>query len=77
MSTEKDNLTLAFTGSEITAGILKEILENAKIAAFIKNENEAARVSGFGSFGKCEVFILESDIEKAQPIIKDFSNRNP
>jgi hypothetical protein len=77
MDLENDHIILAFTGTEITANILKGILETAEISSIIKNENEAARVSGFGLSGRCEVFILESDIEKARPIIKEFSELNP
>ncbi|MEQ9230069.1 MAG: DUF2007 domain-containing protein, partial [Cyclobacteriaceae bacterium] len=69
--------TLVFTGTEITASILKGLLETADIGSFLKNENESARTSGFGSTGKVEVFIMQKDAEKAQPIIKEFSERNP
>ena len=77
MNNKNDQLILAYTGTEITANILKGILEDAEIRSFLKNENEAARLSGFGSTGTCEVFILENDTEKARPIIVEFVNRNP
>lgn len=77
MNLEYDHLILVYTGTEITAGILKGILESMEIRALLRNESESARVAGFGSTGNCEVFIFESDVEKAGPIIDDFISRNP
>lgn len=77
MNIENDDLNLVFTGTETTAQILKGILETAEISSILKNENESARMAGFGSIGKCEVFIMKRDMEKARPIIKEFSDRNP
>ena len=74
---ENEELILVYTGTEITAGILKGILDTAEISSMLKNETESARVSGFGSSGKCEVFIMQKDFEKAGAIIKEFSDRNP
>lgn len=72
-----DELILAFVGSETTAGILKGVLEFEQIGSIVKNESEAARLSGFGSTGRCEVFISETNVDKAKPIIEEFSKRNP
>ena len=77
MNTENKQLILAYSGTEITANILKGILEDAEIRSILKNENEAARLSGFGSTGTCEVFILENDIERVRPLLEEFAKRNP
>ncbi|MET7029195.1 putative signal transducing protein [Sediminicola luteus] len=71
---EKNKYVSVFTGSEVDVILLKGLLEEEGIGALVKNENESARVSGFGggSYTGVRLFILESDKPRATPIIEGF-----
>ncbi len=71
---EKNKYVSVFTGSEVDVILLKGLLEEEGIGALVKNENESARVSGFGggSYTGVRLFILESDKTRATPIIEGF-----
>ncbi|ALM07100.1 hypothetical protein SB49_04270 [Sediminicola sp. YIK13] len=71
---EKNKYVSVFTGSEVDVILLKGLLEEEGIGALVKNENESARVSGFGggSYTGVRLFILESDKARATPIIEGF-----
>lgn len=75
---DRSNLISVFTGSAITANILKEKLEEAGIEASVRDEFEEALEAGFSAGSKCaaEVFILDSDKEKANPVIEEFKKIN-
>lgn len=75
---DNSNLISIFTGSAITANILKEKLEEAGIEATVRDEYEEAIEAGFsaGSSHSAEVFILDTDKEQADPIIEDFKKVN-
>ena len=76
MKDSNHKLTRAYSGTEITASILRDMLKNENIEAIIKNESESGRIAGFGTQGGSDVYIMEKDVEKARPIIEDFTNRN-
>ncbi len=76
MENESNKLTRAYSGTEITASILKDTLEQAGIGAVLKNETESGRVAGFGTPGGCDVYVMEKDVEKATPIVEEFIKRN-
>ncbi len=62
-----------FSGSEILAAALQAKIEAAGVATQIKNNIQAAKLSGFGSSGQAvEVFINEKDFGKAHQAIEDF-----
>ena len=62
-----------FSGSEIIALALNAKLEQNEIVTLVKNNLQSARVAGFGNTDLAvEIFINESDKEKASPIIDDF-----
>ncbi len=71
---EKNKYVSVFTGSEVDVILLKGLLEEEGIGALVKNENESARVSGFGggSYTGVRLFILESAKTRATPIIEGF-----
>lgn len=70
----KNKYVSVFTGSEVDVILLKGLLEEEGIGTLVKNENESARVSGFGggSYEGVRLFILESDKIRATPIIEGF-----
>lgn len=45
----EDSFTLLYTGSLIEVQRLKTVLEEQKIFPIIKDENESARLAGFGA----------------------------
>ncbi|CAM4016578.1 DUF2007 domain-containing protein [Flavobacterium branchiophilum] len=62
-----------FSGSEILAQALQTKIEAAGIATVIKNNIQSARLAGFGNTDLAvEVFIQETDYNKANPIIEAF-----
>jgi hypothetical protein len=71
---------LVFTGSQLLTSFLKDKLEEAEIGYYINNENDSARVAGFGIpagfMNGCKLFIHEKDQLKAEPIINEFLKIN-
>lgn len=62
-----------FSGSEILAMALQSRIEAAGIGVVVKNNIQAARISGFGQSGQAvEVFVEEYNMPKAEPIIEAF-----
>lgn len=69
---EKEHIRV-FTGTSILVNRLSFLLDEAKIANLIKNHFDSARLGGFGlPMNSVELFIYNSDIEKASPIIENF-----
>jgi len=71
---------LVFTGSQLLTSFLKDKLEEAQIGYYINNENDSARLAGFGVpagfMNGCQLFIHEKDQLKAEPIINEFLKTN-
>ena len=71
---------LVFTGSQLLTSFLKDKLEEAEIGYYINNENDSARLAGFGVpagfMNGCQLFIHEKDQLKAEPIINEFLKTN-
>jgi len=62
-----------FSGSEIVAMRLKQKLEEVDVFPVVKNNLQAARVSGFGNMGLAvELFIQEHELPKVEKVIEDF-----
>lgn len=67
-----DNYKKVFTESRIIVQRLASLLEEKGIASLIKSDTlPAYEISNFID----ELFVLESDEEKATPIIEDFKNQ--
>ena len=70
----EENLIKVFTGSEPTALLLLKMLEEAGVKGLIKND------SGLGYIGATpsvlDLYILETDIEKAMPLVREFTDTN-
>ena len=64
-----------FSGTQIFVNKLSYLLDQVKIPYLIKDNQEAGRVAGFGTLGNSvELFIYESDTEKAQDTIQKFKD---
>ena len=67
--------TSIFVGSGIEAQGVSSRLENAGIKAMTKSRGESARLAGFGSAlpGETELFVRNSDLDRARAILNDIS----
>jgi len=68
---------LIFAGTAWEAGIVKSLLENAEVEAFLKDEIMGTLNPWWtapGGAGSVKVFVSELDFEKAKLIVKDFEN---
>ncbi len=66
-----DNYTKVFTESRIIVQRLASLLEEKGIPSLVKSDKlPAYEISNFID----ELFVLESDLEKANPIIEDFKS---
>ncbi|MEE3999598.1 DUF2007 domain-containing protein [Tenacibaculum sp. FZY0031] len=62
-----------FSGSQIFVNRLSQLLDEIEVPHLVKDNKEAGRVAGFGTLGNSiDVFIYESDLEKAQQTINNF-----
>ncbi|MFC2127853.1 putative signal transducing protein [Bacteroidota bacterium] len=60
-----------FTGSFIAVQRLQLDLNDAEIPFLVKNNNESARLGGYGSLSSnVELFIFKEDLEKATEILE-------
>ena len=75
---EESSILKIYTGSEISAILLKGILENNGIGVIMKNEFQQGLNAGFGAGipSTVDLFIQDNDIEKATILIKKFSKEN-
>lgn len=64
-----------FSGSLVLVQKLKQDLEKEGIETFIKDESYTASVTGFVDFSPIQLFILDSDVEQAKPIVEAFQKR--
>lgn len=73
-----DELIRIFTGSEVSALLLKEELEQAGIPAMTQNDYQSGLMAGFvgGTPAAVDVYINEMDMENAEPVIDDFMKKN-
>ncbi len=74
----KDELIRVFAGSEITVNLLKYELEKEGIATNVINEYEQSNFRGFstGTPYSVDLYILDTDLEKATPIVEEFMKIN-
>ncbi len=71
-------LVQVFTGSEISVVLLKGELDAIGIPAIIQNDFQSGVFAGFsGGFpSSIDLFIRESDLKQAEPIINQFIQDN-
>jgi hypothetical protein len=74
----ESKLIRVFAGSEITVNLLKAELEQEGIPTNVVNEYEQSNFRGFstGTPYSVDLYILDSDLEKAEPIVKEFLKIN-
>jgi hypothetical protein len=74
---ENNKLIRVFSGTEIPINLLKNELEQGGISAIIQNDFQSGIMAGFSGGGPSaiDLFILESDLEGAIPIIEGFKLR--
>ena len=75
---DKKQLIRVYTGTELTVNLLKEELEKFGIPAMIQNDYNSGISAGFsgGIPSAVDLYIQESDVEKAEVIISEFSQIN-
>lgn len=65
-----DAFTLLFSGSVVAVQRLKSLLEEHDIFPIIKDENESARLAGFGAATMMQqVWVPTSSLEKAKSLL--------
>lgn len=75
---ENSEMVRVYSGTELTAELLKDELESIGIFGMLKNEYHSGVVAGFsgGIPASVDVFILETDLKKAMPVIEEFRKTN-
>ena len=72
----KDTQTIVnvFSGTEVQVIILKGLLESINVPASVQNDFQSGISAGFGggTASTIRLNILESDLEKAKPVLKEF-----
>jgi len=73
-----NNLIRVFTGTDVLVYLLKERLEEVEISALIKNDFQSGLTVGFvsGVPSAVDLYIQESDLKEAEPIINEFIQNN-
>jgi hypothetical protein len=64
-----------FAGTAVQATIVKSLLENAEIAAFLKDEFSGTLYpwhTSPGGVGAVKVFVSSADLEKARMVVDDY-----
>lgn len=72
------NLVIVYSGTELTVNLLKEELENAGIASYIRNDFNSGLIAGFsgGTPSVVDLCIEEKDVPAAEPIVQQFIEIN-
>ena len=75
---EKNKLVKVYTGTEVTVLLLKKLLEEIGVTSTIQNNYKSGIEVGFvgGIQSAIDLFILQSDFEGAEPLIRDFIAKN-
>lgn len=65
-----------FSGSEVEVLMLKGLLEGLNIEGIIQNDYQSGIIAGFGggTISTVRLKIHETDLEKAQSVITDFTS---
>jgi hypothetical protein len=71
---DSDDLIRVYTGTEVSVIHLKEELEESGISVLLQNDFQSGISAGFvgGVPSSIDLYINKSDVEIADPIIKDF-----
>ena len=74
---ERNGLIRVFTGSEVATLMLQGTLDEIGIGSFVQNDSQsgmAAGIAGFPSF--VDLYIQQSDLKNAEPLINEFMKAN-
>lgn len=73
-----NSLIRVYSGTELTVNLLKDELESFGISVMIQNDFNSGISAGFsgGVSSSVDLFIQESDLEKAEPFIQEFREIN-
>jgi hypothetical protein len=66
-----------FAGTAMQAGMVKSLLENAEIEAFLKDEFIGTLNPWYatpGGAGAVKIFVSNADFEKAKMVVEDYEN---
>ncbi len=78
MKTDKEiNPVEVFAGTTVQASILKSLLENAEIDAYLKDEFSGTLYPWHttpGGIGAVKVFVSSVDFEKARMVVDDYES---
>lgn len=74
---DNSKMILVFSGSQIEVQKLRHDLEENGIEVMVKNYDDTASITGFANISRAarQLWILETEIEKARPIVADFKER--
>ena len=72
-----DDIVKVYVGSAISVTLLKADLEDIGINPIVKNGRQSGVAAGFigGTETSVELFISQSEVEKAKQLINDFKRR--
>ena len=75
---ENSNLIRIYSGTELTVNLLKDELDGFGIPSMIQNDFNSGVSAGFsgGVPSAIDLFIQESDLGKAEPILIEFIEIN-
>jgi hypothetical protein len=75
---EKNQLIKVFTGTELNVLTLKGFLEEIGVSSAVQNNYKSGIEVGFvgGVQSAVDLYILHSDFDKAEPVIRDFIAKN-
>lgn len=78
METDKEsNPVEVFAGTTVQAAILKSLLENAEIEAYLKDEFSGTLYPWHttpGGIGAVKVFVSSVDFEKARIVVEEYES---
>lgn len=75
---EKDELVKVYSGTEMKVLLLKSLLEEICVYSMVQNNYKSGIEIGFvgGVQSAIDLLISVSDFEKAEPVIRNFIERN-
>jgi hypothetical protein len=57
--------------------MLKEALDEIEIGSFVQNDFQSGMVAGIGGFPSfVDLYIQQSDLQRAEPLIVEFTEAN-
>ncbi len=76
---DQNEIVKVYTGTEVTVALLKAELEKEGIVPLVRNDFASGVASGFygGTPSAIDLYVQESDLKKAKPVLKAFMEINP